>query len=174
MKRSFQLFADAGVPHPCCVPSRQRAAQLADSRAASAARIRAAGGPVTDMARLDGGPFLMGTDSDEGFAQDGEGPIRQVTLDPFYIDIDPVTNARFAEFAGATGYLTEAERFGWSFVFQGHIPPDFPGTGVDRNASGIRWWYKVAGADWRHPEGPDSGLIGRDNIPVVHVSWNDA
>src|SRR6056297_2209699 len=69
------------------------------------------------LVRLPGGEFLMGTDDEEGFPADGEGPVRPVRLDPFAIDRHPVTNVQFAEFVDATGYVTEAERFGWSFVF---------------------------------------------------------
>jgi formylglycine-generating enzyme len=174
MQREFQLFADAGVPHPCCVPSKQRAVHLAVSRAASAERPRATAGSVVDAVKLPGGRFLMGTDSDEGFVQDGEGPVREVTVDPFYMDRYPVTNQQFAEFARATSYQTDAERFGWTFVFQGHLPPERLTPQVDKKASGIRWWYKVNGASWRHPEGPDSSVADRAHYPVVHVSWNDA
>jgi formylglycine-generating enzyme len=174
MQREYRVFAEAGVPHPCCVPTRQRAATLAASRAASAARIRAASGSTAEMVKLDGGRFHMGTESDEGFPADGEGPVREVTLDPFYLDVYPVTNERFAEFVRDTVYRTDAERFGWSFVFQGHIPAEKLSPLVDRAASGIRWWYKVTGADWRHPEGPDSDVAARPRQPVVHVSWNDA
>jgi formylglycine-generating enzyme len=174
MKPEFQLFADAGVTHPCCVPSKRRAAQLEASRLASAQRQRATQGSQDDMIRLDGGPFLMGTDTDEGFPQDGEGPVREVHIDPFYIDRYPVTNAQFAEFVRATGYTTEAERFAWSFVFQGHIAPeDFPRL-VDQKVPGVSWWCRVNHSDWRHPEGPDTNIHARSNYPVIHVSWNDA
>lgn len=174
MKREFELFAQAGVPHPCCVPDRQRAAQLARSRQASAERTRATAGSTTGMVRLDGGTFLMGTDSDVGFPRDGEGPVREVTLDAFYMDACPVTNQQFHEFVRATGYRTEAERFGWSFVFQGHIPPQRRSELVDATVSGVNWWCKVASADWRHPEGPDSSIAARADHPVLHVTWNDA
>jgi sulfatase modifying factor 1 len=125
------------------------------------------------MVRLEGGGFLMGTESNEGFPADGEGPVRQVVLDPFYIDRFPVTNEAFDEFVRATDYKTEAERFGWSFVFQGHLEPEQRQRAGEK-VFGAEWWYKVAGADWRHPEGPDSNLDHRQNYPVVHVSWNDA
>ena len=174
MKPEFQLFADAGHAHPCCVPSRERAARLAESRAASLGRPRVTAGSTVAMAKLDGGLFLMGTDSDEGFPADGEGPIREVTVDPFYIDIFPVTNQQFGEFIHATGYKTEAERFGWSFVFQGHIPPERFDKLVDRRTPGTTWWCKVDGALWNHPEGPDSPAGDRPHHPAVHVSWNDA
>jgi formylglycine-generating enzyme len=126
------------------------------------------------MVRLYGGPFWMGTDSKEGFPDDGEGPVRKVTIEPFYIDQTPVTNASFAAFVRDTGYQTESELFGWSFVFQGHIPPDQYARLVVDTVLGAEWWCKVHGADWRHPEGPDSDIRGREDYPVVHVSWNDA
>ena len=171
MKPEFKLFAEAGVPHPCCVPSRQRAALLAESRARSAERQAARGGSASGMVKLDGGPFLMGTDAEDGFPADGEGPVREVTVDPFYIDVEPVTNEQFAEFVRATGFRSEAERFGWSFVFQGHLGA---AAAELQRAPGTRWWCKVDGADWRHPEGPDSSTESRGRVPVVHVSWNDA
>ncbi len=174
MKPEFELFAAAGKPHPCCVPSKQRAVTLEQSRLASAKRLRAASGSTSGMIRLDGGRFWMGTDNDEGFPADGEGPIREVTLDGFYMDQYPVTNEQFREFASATGYQTEAERFGWSFVFQGHIPPERYSALVDQRAPGVRWWCKVNGASWKHPEGPDTSVDHRLDHPVVHMSWNDA
>ncbi len=126
------------------------------------------------MIRLPGGPFLMGTDSNEGFPQDGEGPVREVIVDSFYIDKCPVTNAQFGEFVTATAYETESERFGWSFVFEGHIPVDRREQVIEGRVMGAEWWCKVAGANWRDPEGPDSSLGNRTNHPVVHVSWKDA
>jgi formylglycine-generating enzyme required for sulfatase activity len=172
MKPEFKLFAEAGTPHPCCVPSKQRTVAIAVSRKLAADRKRATKGSTEGMVKLDGGPFWMGTDYAQGFPQDGEGPVREVTLDPFYVDAHPVTNEQFAEFIGKTGYVTEAERFGWSFVFQGHLK-DRPEL-VDRRVPGVRWWCKVNGADWRHPEGPDTGIDRRGRHPAVHVSWNDA
>jgi sulfatase modifying factor 1 len=174
VKKEFEAFAQAGRPHPCCVPSKGRAVLLERSRTASATRIRANSGSTENAVKLEGGTFLMGTDSDEGFPLDGEGPIREVTLDPFYIDIYPVTNLQFEEFVRAADYRTEAERFGWSFVFKGHIPPERYSELVDATAPGVHWWCKVSGADWRHPEGPDSSIEARQNHPVLHVSWNDA
>jgi formylglycine-generating enzyme required for sulfatase activity len=170
VKPEFKLFADAGIAHPCCVPSKQRANVLAESRALAGARTVARDGSTGGMVRLDGGRFFMGTDTDEGFPADGEGPIREVTLDSFYIDTLPVTNEQFGEFVRATSYVSEAERFAWSFVFQGHVVSGQ----VDQRVPGTQWWCKVNGADWRHPEGPDSSIDSRLQHPVVHVSWNDA
>lgn len=114
----------------------------------------------------------MGTDDPDGIPLDGEGPIRAVQLAPYRIDVTAVTNERFAAFVAATGYVTEAERFGWSYVFAGFVEPEL-GRRVTRPA-GAPWWCAIEGADWRRPEGPGSDLAERQNHPVVHVSWNDA
>jgi formylglycine-generating enzyme required for sulfatase activity len=113
----------------------------------------------------------MGTEDTSGFPADGEGPVREVMLAPFRIDRYAVSNARFAEFAAVTGYRTDAERFGWSFVFAGLLPADHPET---RAVAQAPWWRQVEGADWRHPEGPRSSIRQRLDHPVVHVSWRDA
>jgi sulfatase modifying factor 1 len=123
------------------------------------------------LVALPGGPFLMGAEDPEGFPSDGEGPIREVTLQPFAIDTVALSAERFAAFADATGYVTEAERLGWSFVFAGLLPDDFPPT---RALAGAPWWRQVHGADWRHPEGPQSSIEDRRDHPVVHVTQNDA
>jgi len=102
------------------------------------------------MVRLEGGEFLMGTEDPDGFAADGEGPVRAATLKPFWIDAYVVTNTRFATFVEATGYVTDAERYGWSFVVGGLLPDDFEPT---RGAAQAPWWRQVFGASWRHPEG---------------------
>ena len=81
------------------------------------------------------------------------------------------TNNEFAAFAAATGHHTTAEDEGWSYVFAGHLPDEFPDT---RGVVGAEWWRQVFGADWRHPEGPGSNLADRADHPVVQVSWFDA
>ena len=113
----------------------------------------------------------MGSTDSHGYPADGEGPVHTIELAPFIIDAVVVSNARFARFVAATGLKTEAERFGSSFVFGGHLPLDFPPT---RGVVDAPWWRQVDGADWRHPEGPQSSLAGRHNHPVVHGSWHDA
>ena len=123
---------------------------------------------------MAGGRFLMGTETDVGFPADGEGPVREVLLDPFYIDRYPVTVESFEEFARDTNYVSEAERFGWSFVFHKQLPAErYPDLAED-TVAGHEWWCKVNGADWRHPEGPDSGVAQRPDHPVTHVSHADA
>ena len=151
--------------HACCAPSSGRAPL------AVAASGSAGAGATDGLLHLPGGAFLMGTDDDIGYASDGEGPVRRVALSPFWIDPHAVSNERFAAFIDATGYLTDAERYGWSFVFAGFLPDDYPET---RAVAAAPWWRQVEGADWRHPEGPQSGIGDRAGHPVVHVSWFDA
>jgi formylglycine-generating enzyme len=113
----------------------------------------------------------MGSEDPGGFPGDGEGPVRQVDVEPFRISPYAVTIEEFAAFVDASGHRTTAERIGWSFVFAGLLPDDFPPT---QAVVGAPWWRKVEGADWRHPEGPGSSIEGRRDHPVVHVSWTDA
>lgn len=123
------------------------------------------------MVVIPGGTFRMGCDRREGQPNDGEGPSRLVEVGPFAMDAHAVSNARFSRFADATGYVTQAERAGWSFVFAGLLPDDFAPT---RGAAAAPWWRQVFGADWRHPEGPHSDVTGRDELPVLHVAYDDA
>jgi formylglycine-generating enzyme required for sulfatase activity len=109
-----------------------------------------------------------------------EAPVRTVHVDRFAIDRFPVTNAQFARFVRQTGYVTTAE--------QPLDPTQFPGL-ADHAAGSLvfvatdgpvdlndwrQWWRWVAGANWRHPRGPDSTIEGRDDHPVVQVSYTDA
>jgi formylglycine-generating enzyme len=100
--------------------------------------------------------------------------VRPVSLSPFEIDRYPVTNAAFAAFVEATGYRTEAELFGWSFVFWAHLPAESFEDLVEDTVGAAPWWCKVPGSSWKQPEGPGSNIQARLTHPVVHVSWNDA
>jgi formylglycine-generating enzyme required for sulfatase activity len=125
------------------------------------------------MCLVPDGLFRMGGTDPDGHPEDGEGPVRQVHLDPFLIDLTAVTNMAFERFVGATGYVTEAERFGWSFVF--HLAATgSPGSNGQRVSPEAPWWVAVAGASWKMPEGFGSSIADRPDHPVVHVSWNDA
>jgi formylglycine-generating enzyme len=149
----------------CCPPSRSAEASTQDPVHPGA--VDSAG-----LVVLPGGVFRMGTDDADGFPEDHEGPVREVTVAAFAIDAHCVSNERFAAFVDATGYRTEAEKFGWSYVFAKFLP------GALRKESprpdGTPWWCGVSGAYWRHPEGPGSDLENRWDHPVVHVSWHDA
>ena len=123
------------------------------------------------MILLDGGSFLMGSEDADSISGDGEGPVRKIELDSFYLDRAPVTNQQFGEFIRATGYKTEAQRFGWSFVFEGHLRDRPLQT---EGVRGLGWWRNTEGADWQHPEGPETSVEQRAEYPVVHVSWHDA
>lgn len=116
----------------------------------------------------------MGNDREYGFPADGEGPVHPVKLQPFWIDTCAVTNEQFNEFVNATGYQTEAEKFGWSFVFVGHLTAAQQAKAVRLVVQGSEWWCRVDGATWRHPEGPGSTIKKRWAHPVVQVSWHDA
>jgi len=123
------------------------------------------------LVQLDGGTFSMGDESAWAYLGDGEGPVHEVSVNPFAIDPYTVTNSAFAEFVDATGHVTDAERYDWSFVFGAFLPDDTPDT---RGVVGAEWWRQLYGANWRHPEGPGSSIEDRLDHPVVHVSWNDA
>ncbi|MGR4928131.1 formylglycine-generating enzyme family protein [Bradyrhizobium sp. CAR08] len=119
-----------------------------------------------------GGTFHMGS-ADRGFVEDGEGPVRPVTLSPFAIACHAVSNLQFGDFVRATGYTTEAERYGWSFVFEGLLPEETR-TAQTARVRETPWWIRVLHAYWAQPEGPSSNILDRLDHPVVHISWNDA
>lgn len=124
-----------------------------------------------DMVHIEGGLFSMGCEDVQAYPDDGEGPLHEVEVASFWIDSQTVTNEGFAAFVAATGYRTTAERAGWSFVFGGLLPDDFPET---RGVASAPWWRQAFGADWRRPDGPQSSIEERRDHPVVHVSWEDA
>lgn len=120
---------------------------------------------------IPGGTYVLGADDERIRPEDAEAPVREVDLGPFWMDACAVSNARFRALVEDTGYVTVAEQWGWSFVFVGFLPEGFPPT---RAVAAAPWWRQVMGADWRHPEGPQSDLSGRDGHPVVHVALDDA
>jgi sulfatase modifying factor 1 len=152
----------------CCISSRRR---LDETAAAQDVAEPIGPGEADGMVLLSGGEFLMGSDDPQGYSADGEGPIRRVRLDPFWICRTAVSNSEFDAFVSATGYLTEAEKYGWSFVFAGLLRDSIPPT---RAVTAAPWWRQIFGATWRHPEGMQSSVDDRLDHAVVHVSWNDA
>jgi sulfatase modifying factor 1 len=139
------------------------------------------------MAWIPGGEFAMG--SDQGDAN--ERPVHRVRLSGFWIDQTEVTNAQFAAFVQATGYRTTAESpVDWE-ALRKQLAPGTPRPPEELLRPGAlvftppsqpladlgdyrQWWRWQAGADWRHPSGPGSGIAGLEDHPVVQVSWNDA
>ncbi|MFB8343873.1 formylglycine-generating enzyme family protein [Brucella cytisi] len=113
---------------------------------------------------------LVGT-NDKLLPQDGETPLRKVKVNAFQVMATSVTNAMFDQFVKATGYVTQAERLGWSFVFFAQLVSGAPDTQAVADAP---WWRKVEGACWRQISGPSSIVDWLPDHPVVHVSWYDA
>ena len=143
---------------------------------------------VAGMVLISGGLFDMGGDNEQASAD--EYPKHKVQVSPFYMDITEVTNDQFKKFVDATGYLTTAERKPDWEELKKTVPP---GTAkppdsvlvaaslVFKQTSGpvnlndySQWWHWVKGANWKHPEGPGSSIAGKENYPVVQVSWDDA
>ncbi|PZF86750.1 formylglycine-generating enzyme family protein [Jiangella anatolica] len=157
----------------CCGPSADRG-PVAGVELSFTPPVRSAAEVAKGMVRIAGGEFAMGGDDPDAFPDDGEGPVRTVSVSPFLIDATAVTNRQFAAFVKATGYVTEAERFGWSFVFGLFIGPEQARHVMDASVPSAPWWRAVQGAYWKAPEGPGSDIATRPQHPVVHVSWNDA
>jgi sulfatase modifying factor 1 len=129
------------------------------------------------MAWIPGGRFWMGTNHMEDAR-----PVHEVDVKGFWMDRTDVTNEEFARFVKATGYVTIAERPLDPKEFPNLAPSDLaPGSVVFSPPAGpisldnpLAWWKFVKGANWRHPQGPNSNLAGKEKFPVVHIAWADA
>lgn len=143
---------------------------------------------LNGMVRIPAGTFLMGADDAQGDAD--ELPKHAVSVDAFWMDVHEVTNAQFAAFVEATSYLTTAEQKPVWEELKKQLPPGTPKPAAellvasslvftppaavtDLNNYG-QWWKWEPGANWRQPEGLGSSIAGKENLPVVHVSWDDA
>lgn len=140
------------------------------------------------MVWIPGGEFQMGSDAESAWPD--ERPSHAVSVDGFWIDTAEVTNSEFAEFVAATGYQTTAERVPTAEELLANMPKGTPPPSKDVLVAGSlvfsppegpvplndvrNWWVWTPGANWRHPEGPQSDLAGREQHPVVQVSWHDA
>lgn len=140
------------------------------------------------MLYIPGGTFMMGGDNSQ--ADKDEYPKHKVTVDNFYLDEHEVTNAQFQKFVDATGYITTAEQKPDWEQLKKQLPPNTPKPDesqlvaaslvftppnhpVDLN-NYAQWWSWVPGANWKNPEGPESNIKGKENYPVIHISWDDA
>ena len=148
----------------CCTPAAGRG-----GTAAPQARGKGPAQPL-DRVLIPGGTALIGTDT-PALPIDEEGPLKRKKVKPFAMMPGTVTNAQFRAFVDDTGYQTEAERFGWSFVFFHNVSDDTPAT---MGVKGVEWWRRVDGAWWASPNGPGSEGDCLPDHPVVQVSWNDA
>lgn len=151
----------------CCAPQRNGDVRKSLSGPAPVA----SGYQDTPLIHIPGGAYRIGNPRGDGYHADGEDPVHEVRINPFLISPTAVTNTEFARFVQATSYVTEAEQFGWSFVFAGLLPPELQELPYPPQTP---WWRQVHGATWRHPEGPQSSIDDRADHPVIHVSWNDA
>ena len=142
----------------------------------------------TGMVHIPGGQFMMGADNEQ--AAKDEYPKHSVSVNDFWMDEHEVTNAQFLEFIEATGYITTAEKKpDWEQLKKqlpaGTPKPDesqlvaaslvfTPTSGKVELNDYSQWWRWVPGADWKHPDGPGSDIKGKEDYPVIHVSWDDA
>ena len=142
---------------------------------------------IKDMVWIPGGEFSMGNVNPSGMTGGGKEtmsdtrPVHRVYVDGFFMDATEVTNAEFAAFVKATGYVTVAEQKPTKEEFPGAPEENLVAGSVVFTPSGtmdlsnhLQWWNYVHGANWRHPFGPGSDLKGKENYPVVHVAWQDA
>ncbi len=148
---------------PCCAPSRSlgRATQLPDLPS---------GKPARDCVEIPGGAGWIGTDH-PGIPADCESPLKRTKIRKFWMERGTVTTTQFAQFITETGYATEAERLGWSFVFASQVPESI---GRTESVPGVPWWRRVDGANWCAPFGPGTEPPDPDTHPVTQISWNDA
>ncbi len=151
----------------CCAPVRTEGTKKPNPQPVSRLSLT----PTSfDTATIPGGKAWLGTDAPV-IPGDGEGPLRAKTVKPFRLMKTAVSNEQFEKFVEQTGYVTEAEQFGWSFVFYSDVPKSIPET---QAVAGTEWWRKVEGATWRAIHGPGTEDAWHPDHPVVQVSWNDA
>lgn len=127
---------------------------------------------MSKMIHIPSGGYHIGTNLKDGFIDDKEGPKTKIYIESFEIAETCVTNSEFLQFVKETGYITEAEKFGWSFVFHYFLSNDTKSR--SKLVPNMANWYAVSEANWKHPEGKESAIVDRLDHPVVHISRNDA
>lgn len=181
VKRILILFLCLfnGANATCCCSDLPKRYETAQATIASSPK---------GMAWIPGGMFTMG--SDNGDSKADEKPVHSVMVRGFWIDITPVTNRQFKEFVDATGYITTAEKAPTLEEIMSQVPPGTPppppellvaaslvfkptAGPVPLNSNRL-WWEWKEGANWKHPLGPGSDLVGKEEHPVVQISWFDA
>jgi sulfatase modifying factor 1 len=171
---------DGGASSGTCSAGGGGAPPAAAESAAAAAARRAANpasgrslAHLKDVVRVPAGWAVLGTDAAH-FQADAESPSFPFRLPaPLLVDKYEVSNARFAEFVAATGYATEAEAYGWSFVHELAVPPAIA-AGINQSVAGVEWWLPVPNASWASPEGLGTTVEGREDHPALHISKRDA
>jgi len=184
-KKEEKISATASTESMSCassLPARFSATNTADTISTSKTVS------YDGMVKIPDGEFLMGASDDEG--REDEYPQHRVKVNGFWMDATEVTNAQFEKFVKATGYVTTAEiKPDWQEIKK-QLPPGTPKpdesvlvaaslvfvpttTPVDLN-NVAQWWSWTEGANWKHPSGPQSDIKGKENYPVVHISWDDA
>lgn len=171
---AVQLLALAATASDsdCGCGGAQRGEKNSDSEISLSSRVsdEESSSSASAMVSIAGGEFLMGATKAD-YEQDSDAPQFVAFVRPFAVDATEVSVRDFHRFVTATNYVTDAERFGWSFVFERYIPITTNGTYARVQSS--PWWAQVEGANWSFPVGPE-GEKANPDFPVTHVSWNDA
>ena len=168
MKKANSVFLSCTLFLLCQSALAQSAMDMHSSSSCSVEQI--------DQAWVEGAEFIMGDDS----TYKEEGPAHSVSVSGFWMDAHEVTNAQFAKFVEETSYITVAERSPDPADWPADVPTEFlqPGSVLfDPPAAGEpveNWWSWVPGTNWRHPDGPESNIAGKDNYPVIHIAFEDA
>lgn len=177
-----------GEKAACETQPSSRAAAIMNSQ--TSPQVVKGSGETAGMVWIPAGEFMMGAGSKDDAARPDEHPAHKVQVDGFWMDETEITNAQFAAFVKATGYVTIAERAPDWEEMKKQLPPGtpkpppdvlVPGSLVFKQPDGpvpldnaARWWAYTPHANWRQPEGQGASIAGKDNFPAVHISWDDA
>ena len=165
----FETASRLTEQQSCCMP------QGTYSGVHEPVHIQGAGQARHDWKYIPAGSFVMGSEDDDARPEDGEGPLKTVRMDAFYMNATATTNDQFRQFVTETGYTTQAETYGWSYVFKNFLAARAGHKLASTlEVKQVPWWIAVKRACWHKPEGPRSSIKDRMNHPVVHISWIDA